>query len=38
MTLEKGDMLVIPRGTLHKRSTAGTVTFTLISPQAAAGS
>ena len=35
MTLEKGDMLVIPRGTLHKRSTAGTVTFTLISPQAA---
>jgi quercetin dioxygenase-like cupin family protein len=33
MTLEEGDMLVIPRGTLHKRSTAGTVTFTLISPQ-----
>jgi quercetin dioxygenase-like cupin family protein len=33
LTLEKGDMLVIPRGTLHKRSTAGTVTFTLISPQ-----
>jgi quercetin dioxygenase-like cupin family protein len=32
LTLEKGDMLVIPRGTLHKRSTAGTVTFTLISP------
>jgi quercetin dioxygenase-like cupin family protein len=33
LTLKKGDMLVIPRGTLHKRSTAGTVTFTLISPQ-----
>ncbi len=38
MTLQKGDMLVIPRGTLHKRSTAGTVTFTLISPQTAASS
>jgi quercetin dioxygenase-like cupin family protein len=35
LTLKKGDMLVIPRGTLHKRSTAGTVTFTLISPQEA---
>jgi quercetin dioxygenase-like cupin family protein len=33
ITLHKGDMLVIPRGTPHKRSTAGTVTFTLISPQ-----
>jgi quercetin dioxygenase-like cupin family protein len=33
LTLKKGDMLVIPRGTLHKRSTAGTVTFYLISPQ-----
>jgi mannose-6-phosphate isomerase-like protein (cupin superfamily) len=33
LTLQKGDMLVIPRGTLHKRSTAGSVTFTLISPQ-----
>ncbi len=32
-TLKKGDMLVVPRGTLHKRSTAGSVTFTLISPQ-----
>jgi len=30
---QQGDMLVIPRGTPHKRSTAGTVTFTLISPQ-----
>jgi quercetin dioxygenase-like cupin family protein len=38
LTLEKGDMLVIPRGALHKRSTAGTVTFTLISPQGAANS
>jgi len=35
LTLKKGDMLVIPRGTLHKRSTAGTVTFILISPQRA---
>ena len=33
LTLKKGDLLVIPRGTLHKRSTAGTVTFYLISPQ-----
>ena len=33
LTLKKGDILVIPRGTLHKRSTAGTVTFYLISPQ-----
>lgn len=35
LTLKKGDMLVIPRGTLHKRNTAGTVTFMLISPQGA---
>ena len=27
----KGDMLVIPRGTLHKRSTEDSVTFMLIS-------
>ena len=27
----KGDMLVIPRGTLHKRSTEDSVTFLLIS-------
>ncbi len=33
LTLKKGDMLVIPRGTLHKRSTAASVTFYLISPQ-----
>ena len=32
ITLKKGDMLVIPRGTPHKRSTAESVTFTLISP------
>jgi mannose-6-phosphate isomerase-like protein (cupin superfamily) len=30
--LGKGDMLVIPRGTPHKRSTEDTVTFYLISP------
>ncbi len=35
LTLNKGDMLLIPRGTLHKRSTAGSVTFYLISPQGA---
>jgi quercetin dioxygenase-like cupin family protein len=32
LTLKKGDILTIPRGTLHKRSTAGSVTFFLISP------
>ena len=32
-TLNKGDLLVIPRGTPHKRSTAGSVTFLLISSQ-----
>ena len=32
VTLRKGDMLVIPRGTPHKRSTAESVTFYLISP------
>jgi len=30
--LNKGDMLLIPRGTPHKRSTEGSVTFFLISP------
>ena len=30
-TLRKGDMLVIPRGTPHRRSTEGSVTLTLIS-------
>jgi mannose-6-phosphate isomerase-like protein (cupin superfamily) len=33
LTLNKGDMLVIPRNTPHKRSTTGTVTLILISPQ-----
>ncbi len=32
ITLKKGDMLVIPRGTPHKRTTAESVTFYLISP------
>ena len=32
VTLKKGDMLVIPRGTPHKRSTAESVTLILISP------
>ena len=32
LTLNKGDMLIIPRGTLHKRSTAASVTLLLISP------
>ncbi len=31
MVLGKGDMLLIPRGTLHKRSTEDSVTFLLIS-------
>ena len=31
LSLKKGDMLVIPRGTPHKRSTESSVTFTLIS-------
>jgi mannose-6-phosphate isomerase-like protein (cupin superfamily) len=33
LTLKKGDMLVIPRGTLHKRSTPVSVTLYQISPQ-----
>jgi quercetin dioxygenase-like cupin family protein len=33
LTLHKGDRLVIPRGTPHKRTTLGSVTFTLISPE-----
>ena len=36
MLLEKGDMLLIPRGTLHKRSTEDSVTFLLISNPAPA--
>jgi mannose-6-phosphate isomerase-like protein (cupin superfamily) len=31
LTLKKGDLLVIPRGTPHKRTTEGSVTFYLIS-------
>ena len=33
VTLNKGDMLVIARGTPHRRITASSVTFSLISPQ-----
>ena len=32
VTLHKGDWVVIPRGTPHRRSTAGTVTVLLIAP------
>ena len=32
LTLNKGDMLTIPRGTPHRRTTAGSVAFYLISP------
>ena len=35
LTLHKGDRLVIPRGTPHRRGTPEMVTFTLISPQGA---
>jgi uncharacterized protein YjlB len=31
----KGDMLVLPRGTPHRRSTEDSVTFILISPYGA---
>jgi mannose-6-phosphate isomerase-like protein (cupin superfamily) len=30
ITMSKGDMLILPRGTPHKRSTEGSVTLTLI--------
>lgn len=33
LILHKGDRLVIPRGTPHKRTTRGSVTFTLVSPE-----
>jgi quercetin dioxygenase-like cupin family protein len=33
ITLNKGDMLTIPRGTPHRRTTTGSVTFILISSQ-----
>ena len=36
MVLGKGDMLVIPRGTLHKRSTEDSLAFLLISNPAPA--
>ena len=38
VTLHKGDMLIIPRGMPHKRSTELSVTFTLISPSGVAKS
>ncbi len=38
LTLHKGDVLVIPRNTPHKRTTTGTVTFLQVSPQNAATS
>jgi mannose-6-phosphate isomerase-like protein (cupin superfamily) len=31
-TLKKGDMLVVPRNTPHKRTTEGSVTLILVSP------
>ena len=36
LTLHKGDMLVIPRGTPHKRNTEASVTFLLISTEGSA--
>jgi quercetin dioxygenase-like cupin family protein len=35
VALHKGDMLVIPRGTPHKRTTESSVTFILISAEGA---
>jgi mannose-6-phosphate isomerase-like protein (cupin superfamily) len=32
LTLKKGDMLIVPRGTPHKQSTEKSVTFYHISP------
>jgi len=32
IAMKKGDMLVIPRGTAHKRITADSVTLLLLSP------
>jgi quercetin dioxygenase-like cupin family protein len=32
LTLKKGDMLLVPRGTPHKRITADSVTLILVSP------
>jgi mannose-6-phosphate isomerase-like protein (cupin superfamily) len=36
ITVNKGDMLIIPRNTPHRRSTSGSVTLILISPQGTA--
>lgn len=36
MILNKGDMIVIPRGTPHKRSTRGSVKLLLVSPMGVA--
>jgi quercetin dioxygenase-like cupin family protein len=33
VTLNKGDTLILPRGTPHRRVTTGTVTLTLTSPK-----
>ena len=32
VTLNKGDIITIPRGTPHRRTTTGTVTFFPLSP------
>ncbi len=36
LTLNKGDLLVVRRGTPHRRKTAGSVTLLLVSPQGTA--
>lgn len=33
VTLKKGDTLIIPRGTVHRRTSTGMVTFTLTVPK-----
>jgi mannose-6-phosphate isomerase-like protein (cupin superfamily) len=38
ITMSKGDMLILPRGTPHKRSTEGSVTLTLIATTGTAAS
>ena len=37
LTLNKGDLLVVRRGTPHRRTTADSVTLILISPQGTVG-
>jgi mannose-6-phosphate isomerase-like protein (cupin superfamily) len=32
VTLNKGDIITIPRGTPHRRTTTASVTFLLLSP------